>query len=78
MSTSDGLYIGGRFRLVGGQEVNNIALHVGALSEPGGWKAMNGGFQGGYVSAMTQLGHELYAGGTFVSLAIYFTLFYNI
>ena len=76
MSTSDGLYIGGRFRLVGGQEVNNIALHVGALSEPGGWKAMNSGVQGGYVSALTQLGHELYVGGTFVSLAIYLPLLY--
>jgi len=69
--TVESLYVGGRFRSVGGLEVNNIALHSGQLSDPGGWSIVGGGVQGGHVSAMTGFGHELYIGGSFVSYAFY-------
>jgi len=65
MSTGDRLYVSGRFRSVGGKEVNNVALHSGPLSEVGGWQAVGGGVQGGHVAAMTGLAQEVYIGGSF-------------
>ena len=67
LSTDGGLYIGGRFGFVGGQEVNNLALHSGLISDPGGWSSIGGGVKGGHVAALTRLGRELYVGGSFVS-----------
>jgi hypothetical protein len=69
MATGDRLYIAGRFRHVGGKEVNNFALHSGPLSEVGGWQDVDGGVQGGHVSAITGLAQEVYVGGSFVSHA---------
>jgi len=65
-STAEGLYVAGRFRSIDGKDMNNIALHSGPISEPGGWLDVGGGIHGGHVSALLAFGRELFAGGSFM------------
>ena len=59
------LYVVGRFRQVGGVEVNNVAIHRGPADQPGGWGNLSSGLHGGYAECLTFVGNEVTVGGDF-------------
>jgi hypothetical protein len=60
------LYVAGRFRIVGGVDVKNIAVHRGAAASAGGWSGMSTGLHGGHAVCMAFVGNEVIVGGDFV------------
>jgi hypothetical protein len=65
-SYRNSLYVVGRFRVIGGVVVNNVAVHRGDAASVGGWTGFSTGVVGGHAVCITFVGNEVIVGGNFV------------